>query len=95
MILLLKTKTKNKKCAAPRYPKNQTAAYKILISHNDDFYVALYINLKKMFCEISQKTASKKQIVDNSRKKRQVFSQTMSTCWILFAIRIRHFKQKQ
>lgn len=84
MILLLKTKTENtnivrfknksKKRAALRYPKNQTAAYKILISHNDDFYVALYINFKKMFCEISQKTASKNQIVDNSRKKRQVFS---------------------
>ena len=59
MILLLKTKTKNKKCAAPRYPKNQTAAYKILISHNDDFYVALYINLKKCFVKYHKKQLAK------------------------------------
>ena len=69
MILLLKTKTENtnivrfknksKKRAALRYPKNQTAAYKILISHNDDFYVALYINFKKYFVKYHKKQLAK------------------------------------
>ena len=69
MILLLKTKTqnknivrfknKNKKRAARRYPENQTAAYKILISHNDDFHVALYINFKKCFVKYHKKQLAK------------------------------------
>ena len=69
MILLLKTKTENKnivrvknkskKRAAPRYPENQTAAYKILVSNNDDFHVALYINFKKCFVKYHKKQLAK------------------------------------